>query len=223
MKFRNQFFKYMSPEQGGEQGGGAGDGSNADNGSTGEGDGSSDGGKGSAEEGGKGSEDNTLLREIMKKKGKIQELEGKLESYADIDVDLYKTMLSERETAESERKKAEQQRLLDEGKYEELLKGKQDEHDGIVNQMNTAHKTELDEAATNYSKLEDANKALVAQIEELTVGAAFGNSTLIREDMISAMTPARVRTLYGAHFEPNENGEVIGYDKPTGVEGRAQS
>ena len=171
------------------------------------------------------SEKSELLKESMKRKDKIQGLEATVtelnEKFKGIDLDLYSTMLQERKDAEQAKKEADEKLLLEQGKFDELLASKASEHEGIIEQMRTKHKDELGQAGEQYKQLESNNQKLMAQVENLTVGAAFGNSQLIREDMISAMTPARVRALYGDHFEPNEKGEVIGYDKPKGVEGRA--
>lgn len=222
MKFRNQFLKYMAPEQGGEAGGGAG----GDEGSEQGGDEGDKGGK----DGGVDLESANadLLKEVMKKKGKIQELESQLSQlseqtnkFKDIDPELYATMLQERQEAEERKRLDAEEKLKQEGKFEELLANKTTEHEGILAQMVEKHTAELTASETKYAELETQNKALLTQIEELTVGASFGNSQFIREDLISAMTPARVRALYGSHFEPNEQGVVIGYDKPKGAEGRS--
>ena len=228
MKFRNQFIKYMAPAEDGSEGGSGG----------GAPEGGQEGGQEGGAEGGQegGDEPKTytpeqiaeletqkanLLKESMKRKEKIGNLESELQRFEGVDVELYKTMIQERQEAEAARQQAEEEQLLKDGEYETLLQKKTSEHEGIIEQMRTKHTGELEAERTRYSELEASNKALLGQIEELTVGAAFGNSQMIREDLISAMTPARVRALYGSHFESNEKGEVIGYDKPKGVEGRA--
>ncbi|HCG9568407.1 TPA: hypothetical protein NKA85_003891 [Vibrio parahaemolyticus] len=222
MKFRNQFFKYMTPASDGTEGG-SGSGAPSEGGqeqtqqpkkeqSAGESDFDPEALK---------AENAKLLKESMKRKSKIQDLEDSLSKFEGVDLELYQTMLQERAEAEQARKKAEEEQLRKDGEFEKLLEQKSQEHESILEQMRNQHTTELEAANKKTSDLEEANKTLLGRIEELTVGAAFGNSQFIREDLISAMTPARVRALYGDHFEPNENGEVIGYDKPKGAEGRA--
>lgn len=221
MKYRNQFLKYMSPEQGAEASGGGGGGEGGEQSGAKEEEHGQDGKK----EGQDG--DSDLLREVMKKKGKIQELEGtvaqlneQVNKFKDIDPELYKTMLQERQDAETRKRQEAEDKLKQEGKFEELLTAKTQEHEGIIAQILEKHTAELGDKDTKFTELEATNKKLLGQIEELTVGASFGNSQFIREDLISAMTPSRVRALYGAHFEANEQGVVIGYDKPKGTEGR---
>lgn len=219
MKFRNQAIKYMSPENDGS-------------------DGAANTGQG--EEKGKESEFTEeafktlqaekadLLAESMKRKSKIKDLESntssmaeKLSQYEGVDVELYTTLMTERATQEEATKAAKEAALISDGKFEELLKSKSTEHEGIISQMNAKHSSELEATGKTVAEIQKQNESLQGQILELTVGSAFGNSKMIREDLISAMTPSRVRQLYGNHFETNEKGEVIGYDKPRGIDGRA--
>ena len=57
------------------------------------------------------------------------------------------------------------------------------------------------------------------EIDNLSIGNSFSASKFIQDRLTLPATKAR--TLYGAHFERDESGNVVGYNKPAGVEGRA--
>lgn len=88
--------------------------------------------------------------------------------------------------------------------------------------MAAQHESELTKVKTDLAtKLEDTEARLAkasSLIEELTIGSNFDSSKLIREDTI--YTPSKARRLYGDHFEV-EDGKVVAYDQPRGVEGRS--
>lgn len=154
-----------------------------------------------------------LVKEVMKKKGKISELSEQLAQFEGVDLVKYKAML-EKEQADAEaEKQAENQRLISEGKFDELLAQKELESQSAISQMAEQHKTALTSLANEKTELEAKIAALTGTIEELTVGSAFSNSDLIRNKLVSAFTPERTRKLYGEHFDIVD-GQIIGYDKP---------
>lgn len=219
MKFRNTYLRYYMEKAGddGSQGGGSGDD---------KGDGSNNGDK--------DAEKAELLREVMKKKTRIQEQDTKLGDlstkvedltqqlgkFANIDLDKYQELVDGQTKMAAEKAKVEEERLKSEGKFEELLATKGKEHQSIIEQMRSANESALSNNSTKFDDLNKVNVGLLAQIEELTVGSAFSDSKLIHDDLVSAFSPLRARKLFGDHFD-TEGGKVIGYDKPRGSEDRA--
>lgn len=147
-----------------------------------------------------------LVKDVMKHKGRAQELEkqiadisAKLKAFDGIDVEKMRAMLAEQEALETKRLEAK-------GDYERLTKQMGERH--------TQEKTALQQ------QIEDANKSassLQAQIAEMTVGGAFSSSKFVSEDL--ALTPSKTRIIYGSHFE-FKDGKVVGYDKPSGASDR---
>lgn len=149
-----------------------------------------------------------LLKENMKRKEKERTLADKLSQYGDIDPERARQLLEAQQTAENERRKAEQDELERRGNF-----------DAVKKQMIEAHQNELAQRDERYSALENENAALKAQLVEMTVGASFSSSNFLREKVL--MTPAKARVIYGSHFEVGEDGSVVGYDKPAGQKERA--
>lgn len=236
MKHRNMFLKYMSPMQEGGEGGstqseqGTGETTNEQPAVDGQ---PSDEAKGETEaeqtEGdqkdpatveGEQKEGETLsqreadlVKEVMKKKGKISELTDQLAQFEGVDLEKYKALLEKEKAAAEAEKEAETQRLISEGKFEELLAQKELEGKSAISQMAEQHKAALATMTNDKAELETKIAALTSTIEELTVGNAFSNSDLIRNKLVSAFTPERTRKLYGEHFDIVD-GQIIGYDKP---------
>lgn len=140
-----------------------------------------------------------LLKESMKRKQRIKELEAELKNFADVDPAAYREMLENK-------KKAEQKRLTDAGEF-----------DKVKAQIIDAHEKAIGEKDRRIQELEAALDSHKSQIDQLTVGASFDQSKFITEKTV--LTPRKARQLYGAHFDI-EDGAVVPYDKPRGETGR---
>lgn len=213
MKFRNQFLKYMRPAgNDGVDGGGNGGAPDPKPENT-----------PPADDPKPSDREAELLKEIMKKKTKLTELsdqltqsQSQLEKYSSVDLERYQALIANEDAARIAAEQAEQERLKAEGKIDELLANKQQEHQGILEQMRTQHAAELEAIKSEITDLDGSKSKLQQQIEQLTIGTAFGNSAFIREKLVSALTPERTKRLYGEHFD-FEDGRVIGYDQPRGA------
>jgi hypothetical protein len=150
-----------------------------------------------------------LLKEVMEKKGTIKDLKsevsdlkGQLAKFDGVDLDEVKALLKEREDAETKK-------LEDKGEWDKL-KG----------QMAEQHQKDIEAKDGEISNLQAQLTKQASVIENLTVGHAFDNSDYIRDGL--TLTPAKARVIYGDHFDVQEDGSVVGYDKPRGKEGRTQ-
>ncbi|MDH1221162.1 DUF6651 domain-containing protein [Aeromonas caviae] len=209
MKFRNQYLKYMNPAgDDGAAGGGGGEGNNDD--------------KGEGEDGkGKPSDrEAQLLKESMSRKEKIGQLEARLAEYEGVDPKAFREMQERLQVLDQKERELANAKLIEQGRFDEALNSMRSEHEGVLSQVRTQSAAELQAALQERDQLKTQLGAFQAQIEDLTVGAAFGNSAFIREELVQAMNPERSRRLYGDHFDIVE-GKVVGYDKPRGQEGRA--
>lgn len=144
-----------------------------------------------------------LLRDVMKHKGRANQLQGELEAlrkqFEGVDIEAYRQ-------AQAEKAEAERKKLEDRGEY-----------DRLVAQMGERHTQAMQE---NQGKLDAASKVisdLQVQISELTVGNSFATSPVIGEELM--MTRAKARAVYGSHFDFTD-GKVVGYDKPKGASER---
>ncbi|WP_328223518.1 DUF6651 domain-containing protein [Aeromonas caviae] len=208
MKFRNQYLKYMNPAgDDGAAGGGGGEGNNDD--------------KGEGEDGkGKPSDrEAQLLKESMSRKEKIGQLEARLAEFEGIDPKAFREMQERLQAFDQKERDQVNAKLVEQGRFDEALAAMRAEHEGVLNQVRTQSSAELQAATQEREQLRAQLSAYQAQIEDLTVGAAFGNSAFIREELVQAMNPERSRRLYGDHFDIVE-GKVVGYDKPRGQDGR---
>ncbi|MFQ2738162.1 DUF6651 domain-containing protein [Aeromonas hydrophila] len=208
MKFRNQYLKYMNPAgDDGAAGGGGGEGNNDD--------------KGEGEDGkGKPSDrEAQLLKESMSRKEKIGQLEARLAEFEGIDPKAFREMQERLQAFDQKERDQVNAKLVEQGRFDEALAAMRAEHEGVLNQVRTQSSAELQAANQEREQLRAQLSAYQAQIEDLTVGAAFGNSAFIREELVQAMNPERSRRLYGDHFDIVE-GKVVGYDKPRGQDGR---
>ncbi len=208
MKFRNQYLKYMNPAgDDGAAGGGGGEGNNDD--------------KGEGEDGkGKPSDrEAQLLKESMSRKEKIGQLEARLAEFEGIDPKAFREMQERLQAFDQKERDQVNAKLVEQGRFDEALASMRAEHEGVLNQVRTQSAAELQAATQEREQLKAQLSAYQAQIEDLTVGAAFGNSAFIREELVQAMNPERSRRLYGDHFDIVE-GKVVGYDKPRGQDGR---
>ena len=204
---RNVFLKYHSPETGGEggSGGGGGDPAGDNPGSEGLGAEGGEGSKGAEGDQSKKPSDGEakLIKEVMDKKKKLKAaeervtaLEQKLSQFDGIDAEAVRALVAEKREAETKQLEAK-------GEWNRLKTQMVEEH--------TREKTAILEGR---KAIEQENQALKNTIAELTVGNAFAQSQFIQNEL--ALTPNKTRVVYGGHFE-FKDGQVIGYDKPTGA------
>ncbi|MEX9786072.1 DUF6651 domain-containing protein [Providencia manganoxydans] len=149
-----------------------------------------------------------LIKETMKRKGDNKTLSEKLAAFGDATPEQIKELLEAKKTAEE----AEQRRQQEEQE-------KRGEFDAVKKQMVEAHKAELQERDNLIATLQSEKQTLGSQILELTVGSAFSGSNFLREETL--ITPSKARVIFGSHFEVNEDGQIVGYDKPAGAKDRS--
>lgn len=207
-KYRDQ-----AGEEGGDSGGGAGD--QGGQGGAGDGQGNGDGGQGGgADDGGQGGKSGPtdaeakLLKEVMDKKNalkkasdELNQVKAKLKDFDGIDPAEVKKLIAERKDAETKQLEAQ-------GNWDRLKERMAEEHGN--------------ETKTLKEALESRDKEIQErdrQINELTIGAAFGSSKFISEDL--TLTPNKARMIYGDHFD-FVDGKVVGFDKPRGAANRTQ-
>lgn len=149
-----------------------------------------------------------LIKEVMEKKAQIKEQGEKIKEFEAMmteikalgGLDAFKTMVEAKKDAETKALEAK-------GEWDKLKAQMADEHAKATE----GYKTQIAEL---QSKLKtEENKIL-----EMTIGTAFANSKFIAEKTV--LPGAKARSLYGEYFEVGANGQVVGYDKPRGVEGR---
>lgn len=192
-------------------GGSSGDSGTGDNGSEG---GSDEAGARNADTGtgeaGKPSEaEAKLLKEVMNKKTRIKALEDELngmksslERFSGIDPDQVAALLKEKE-------EAERSKLESKGEWEKLKE-----------RMAAEHAKEKQALAEELKAERERMSAVNQTIERLTIGHNFDNAAYIVKETV--LTPRKARQIYGAHFDVDANGDVVGYDKPRGEPGRSQ-
>lgn len=147
-------------------------------------------------------EEAKLLKEVMQKKGKLDEAnlalsaaQEQLKKFEGIDPEAVRALLKEKQDAETAALEAK-------GEWSRLKERMADEHGK--------------EKKTLQEKI-DALQAQLGQrdgvINELTVGTQFSQSQFISAEL--ALTPAKARVIYGDHFELVD-GKIVAYDKPKG-------
>ncbi|HHL5329850.1 TPA: DUF6651 domain-containing protein [Klebsiella quasipneumoniae] len=148
-----------------------------------------------------------LLKESMKRKGNEQTLKEKLAQFGDVDPERVKALLQAEAESEKQRKASEEAELLRRGEF-----------DAVKKQMVEAHDAEVADLRAQLEQAQNEANSLKRGLIEKTVGTSFGESNFLREKVL--MTPAKARVIYGSHFEVNEDGQVVGYDKPAGAKDR---
>lgn len=148
-----------------------------------------------------------LLKEVMQKKDALKkasdelaDVKTKLAAFDGIDATAVKELLAER-------KKAEESQLEAKGEWDRLRARMAEEHTREVDAI---------KSATETLRAELAKKDAV--ISNLSVGAQFGQSKFIAEEL--TLTPSKARVVYGEYFDVSEDGSVVGYDKPRGSANR---
>lgn len=191
-------------DEGGEAGGGAASGEGAPGGEAP----ANEGGEAPANEGGEKLSDREakLLKETMQRKERIRELEAQVQAFGDVTPDQIKALLD----ADAARKAEEANRA----KADLEARG---EFDRLKEMMVKEHQLTLSTKDQELNELREINATLVKNLEEMTVGADFGNSKFIADELL--LTPSKARVIYGQHFDVKD-GKVVGYDKPAGAKDR---
>lgn len=159
-------------------------------------------------------EEAKLLKEVMKKKDQIESLKKEIDQFKAVSdsvsalggLDAVKKLVAEKQAAEEKAKEEEKKKLEERGEWEKLKASMAEEH----------HKA-LDVLQKQIDELKNGLNTRDHEINELTIGSAFNNSRFIADATV--LTPSKMRALYGSFFE-YENGEVVGYNKPRGAQGR---
>jgi hypothetical protein len=202
-----------------DQGGGAaseggesedeGESEGEDTGADGEGEGESSGEGAADENKGKTKPSDAeakLLKEAMKHKkaakvaaDALAAANAALEKYKGVDPEKVAKLLADQEAAELEAAE------------------KRGEYERIKAQMQEQHNTTVASLQAQITERDNSLAAAMAQIDELTIGADFGNSKFLSEKTI--LSPKKARTLFGAHFD-RVDGVTVAYDKPRGAKDR---
>lgn len=199
------------PNDGGGAGDGdAGDGQGGDQGGAGD----DDAGKGDSKagdnkddkKGGVSDNEAKLLKEVMDKKSKLEKLTSdltqaneQLKKFDGIDPEAVRALLKQQEDAENKK-------LEEKGEWDRLRTRMAEEHTKVVEGL--------------QKQVSDATAALnaaLAQINDLSVGNLFSQSSFIRDK--TTLPASKARALYATHFE-FKDGQVVGYDKPKGADNR---
>jgi hypothetical protein len=153
-------------------------------------------------------EDKKLLKEVMKKKERIEALEAQLKQFEGIDPAEFRKLTSEKKEAEKAKKEAEKKAAEAAGDF-----------DRVKQMMLEEHKKELDAERAVSEELRKALKGREREIDDLTIGQTFAASHFVREELV--LTPNKARVVYGAHFS-REEGKLVAYDKPDGESNRTK-
>lgn len=153
-----------------------------------------------------------LTKEVMKKKEalkqaqqKVAELESKMATFDGIDPEQVRQLLEEK-------KAAELKELERRGEFDQIRKQMIEQHNSELTSLRQQLQSKTSELATEL----DGYKS---QVVELTLGTAFANSQFIRSELVDALTPNKVRSLFGSHFEL-QGDKIVGYNKPSGAKDR---
>ena len=149
-----------------------------------------------------------LLREVMDKKAKlktaaetVEKLEARIKEFDGLDAKEIKTLLAQR-------LEAEQKELEAKGEF-----------DKVKAQMREAHQVEVKSLAEQIKDLSAKIQARDQSIDDLSIGHAFANSKFIGEKLV--LPPNKTRIVFGSHFERDDKGRIVAYDKPKGESNRA--
>ncbi len=156
-----------------------------------------------------------LLTEVMAKKAtiktqgekisaqdtKIAALEKAAEAWKDVDITAVNKLLADQKT-EAEKK---------------LIAAR--EFDQVKDQMNVAHKVVVDGHLTTIKELTNKLTGKDTDIDNLSIGNSFAASEFVNKELNLPATKAR--QLFGNHFERDEAGNVVGFNKPAGASDRA--
>lgn len=146
-------------------------------------------------------QDDLLKAESEAKKALATELENFKKQFDGIDPEAVKKLMSER-------KAAEVKELESKGEYQRIIDQVNKEHDERLKKLSEDSGARIAELEGRLAKLSGTN-------QELTIGRNFSDSEFVREEL--TLTPSKARQIYGSHFEVDEEGKVVAYDKPKGA------
>jgi hypothetical protein len=149
-----------------------------------------------------------LLKEVMEKKEELKKTKEKLKAFEGLDPAAIKELLKQQETAAAKAKADAQAALEKAGEYETVKK-----------QMIEAHTAEVTNLKKQIEEISATANKRANEIDDLTIGLTFNSSQFIKENLV--LTPSKARVVYGNHFERDEAGNIVGYDKPKGAASRA--
>ena len=145
----------------------------------------------------------SLLKDVMKQKEAAKTAKAELAAIkaqvGDLDLEKARALIAAQKDAETKA-------LEEKGEYERVKQS-----------MAEQHKAEVLALQAKIDAMQGVKTADEQRINDLTVGAQFGQSEFVTGELV--LPPAKARTLYGAHFEL-EDGKVVGYDKPRGEANR---
>jgi len=126
----------------------------------------------------------------------LAEFKSKISAFDGVDANEIKTLLKEK--AEAEKTKLE-------------AKG---QWDALKEQMAKEHAAEKEAIRKTAEEAREQVAKANAVIERLTLVHQFDSSPFIKGELLYA--PRKMKAIYGDHFDIDENGSVVGYDKPRG-------
>jgi hypothetical protein len=148
-----------------------------------------------------------LLKESMKRKDKLKAQEDELKALKDkvskfdgLDLEEIQKLMDGKRTAEEEA-------LAKKGEFETLKARMKDEHEKKMK--------EKDDALADLQKKLSSTSNV---INDLTIGRSFSDSKFIAEEL--TLTPSKARVIYGSHFDIDDSGKIVAYDKPRGEANR---
>lgn len=150
----------------------------------------------------------TLLKETMSRKDLLKQ-------YGDITPQRAKELLEAENKAQQEAEKARKEKELAAQKELES----RGEFEAVKKQIVDQHKQETKVLQDKISALESQVAHLQGSIVEKSIGENFANSKFIKNEVL--LTPNKAKAIYGSYFEINDDGKVVGYDKPKGVANRS--
>jgi len=138
---------------------------------------------------------------LKKASEELDQVKGKLKDFDGIDPAEVKKLIADR-------KEAETRQLEAQGNWDRLKERMAEEHGNETKSLKEA-------LVARDQEIQERDRA----INELTIGAAFGSSKFISEDL--TLTPNKARMIYGDHFD-FVDGKVVGFDKPRSAANRTQ-
>jgi hypothetical protein len=153
-------------------------------------------------------EEAKLLKEVMKRKKEVEDLQTKLKAFDGIDPEEIKKLVDEKKEAEKAKREAEKKAAEAAGNIDALKKMMAEEHEKTVSELNK-----------KIAEFESNLKSKDSTIIDLTIGQEFSVSKFIKDELV--LTPAKARAVYGSHFEIKD-GEIVAYDKPAGASTRTE-
>lgn len=151
------------------------------------------------------------LKEVMKWKSRARELEEKMKEFEGLDAAEIRDLMEK--SRDAERKQLEAQQALEEQKAREA-----GDFDKLKANMAKEHAKQMKALEEQLKERDSEKDTLNKRINDLTIGSAFTNSSFVRNNL--TLPPAKARIIYGSYFDLDEQGRVVGYDKPKGAADR---